>query len=60
MHLERARRLAPQNAQTLYNLSGAYALTNRFNDARSTLNALFQVDPDHAAGRQLQASLPGS
>jgi tetratricopeptide (TPR) repeat protein len=57
-HLERARELDPRNAQTLYNLAGAYALTNQFEKARTTVSRLLEIAPNHQAGRQLLASLP--
>jgi len=57
-HLERARDLDPSNAQTLYNLAGAYALTNQFDRARITATQLLEIAPNHQAGRQLLASLP--
>jgi tetratricopeptide (TPR) repeat protein len=57
-HLERARDLDPRNAQTLYNLAGAYALTNQFDRARTTVTRLLEIAPNHQAGRQLLASLP--
>ena len=57
-YLERARARAPRNAQVLYNLSGAYALAERFGEARATAEALLRVQPDHAPGRALLASLP--
>ncbi|MEP0548647.1 MAG: tetratricopeptide repeat protein [Rhodothermales bacterium] len=56
--LERARARAPRDPQLLYNLSGAYALSQRFADARATAEALLAVQPNHARGRALLASLP--
>jgi tetratricopeptide (TPR) repeat protein len=56
--LERSRGQNPRNPQTLYNLSGAYAQLGRYDDARSTAEALLRVQPDHTGGRQLLASLP--
>lgn len=56
-YLERSRILEPSNTQTLYNLSGAYALVNRLDDAHVTVTQLLELDPDHQAGRQLLASL---
>jgi tetratricopeptide (TPR) repeat protein len=57
-YLERARAVAPRDAQILYNLSGAYALSERFDDARTTAEALLRIQPNHARGRALLASLP--
>jgi len=59
-YLERARALAPRDPQVLYNLSGAYALSQRFDDARATAEALLRIQPNHARGRALLASLPPS
>ena len=56
--LERARRLEPGNTQTLYNLSGAYALSQRFAEAREAAEAVLRLDPSHARARALLASLP--
>ena len=53
-----ARRHNPRNPQTLYNLSGAYAQLGEFAEARRTAEALLQLQPSHAGGRQLLASLP--
>ncbi|MEM1094971.1 MAG: tetratricopeptide repeat protein [Bacteroidota bacterium] len=49
---------APDHAQTLYNLSGAYALTDQPDAARQTLQRLLEIDPSHEDGRRLLASLP--
>ncbi|MEM6782506.1 MAG: tetratricopeptide repeat protein [Bacteroidota bacterium] len=56
--LEEARGLAPANTQVLYNLSGAYALEGRMDDARATVQALLAIEPNHGGGRALLASLP--
>ena len=56
--LERSRDLDPVNPQTLYNLSGAYALSRRYADARRTATALLALYPSHTGGQQLLASLP--
>jgi tetratricopeptide (TPR) repeat protein len=56
--LERAHRLAPTNTQFLYNLSGAYALLDRYDDARRAAEEVLRLDPDHVAARQLLESLP--
>jgi tetratricopeptide (TPR) repeat protein len=56
--LEESRRLNPRNAQTLYNLSGAYAQLGRFDDARASVQQLLRVQPDHQQARRLLASLP--
>ena len=59
-YLERSRKLDPRNAQTLYNLSGAYALSQRFSEAREAAEAVLELDPDHDRARALLASLPQS
>ena len=56
--LERARSLEPRNAQTLYNLSGAYALSGRYAEAREAAGAVLALQPDHARARALLGSLP--
>lgn len=56
-YLERARARDPKNAQTLYNLSLAYALSQRFAEARATAEVLLRTQPDHAQGRALLARL---
>src|SRR5690606_33257531 len=56
-YLERARTLDPTNAETLYNLSVAYALARRFDEARATAEVLLRARPDHAQGRALLARL---
>jgi tetratricopeptide (TPR) repeat protein len=58
--LERAHALAPTNVQFLYNLSGAYALNGRYDDARRTAQEVLRLDPDHVGAQQLLASLPPS
>ncbi|MFQ5568055.1 MAG: tetratricopeptide repeat protein [Rhodothermales bacterium] len=57
-HLERALALEPNHPQTLYNLSGAYALTRQFEKARTTVTHLLDVAPNHQDGRRLLSSLP--
>lgn len=57
-YLERAVALDPQDAAALYNLAGAYALMQRYDQARRTVDRLLQLHPDHAGGRALLASLP--
>ena len=57
VHLERARELEPYNPQTLYNLSLAYMLSQRLDEARSTAEALLRAQPDHAQAQALIALL---
>ncbi|MCB0275376.1 MAG: tetratricopeptide repeat protein [Calditrichaeota bacterium] len=44
--LEKAVKMAGDDPQLLYNLSGAYALDQQFEKALETLNLLFRVDPN--------------
>lgn len=57
-YLAQAAENDPENAQTLYNLSGAYALTQNYAKARETVTRLLEVAPNHRDGRLLLASLP--
>ncbi len=57
-HLERAVALQPDDGQSLYNLSGAYALTGQYDLARQTVRRLLDLAPDHRDGQRLLASLP--
>ena len=57
-HLERAARLAPRDAQALYNLAGAYALTGRTSQARDAGRRVLELQPGHAGASALLASLP--
>lgn len=59
-HLERSLELEPENQQALYNLSGAYALSQQFEKARTTVNRLLEIAPSHQGGQQLLASLPAT
>ncbi|HET6568096.1 MAG TPA: tetratricopeptide repeat protein [Rhodothermales bacterium] len=56
--LERALELDSSNQQTLYNLSGAYAVTQRYDKARATVTRLLHIAPGHADARRLLLSLP--
>ncbi len=60
-YLEKARRQAPRDPQLLYNLSGAYALNQRFDEAMKTIVEAEEIDPDfpdlQAFKRQLQEIL---
>ena len=56
--LEQARRLVPTNTQVLYNLSGAYALTDRYGEARAAAEEVLRLDPAHVSARLLLESLP--
>ena len=52
-HLERAFALNPEEVHVLYNLSGAYALTQQYHKARQVVNRLLQLAPDHEGGLRL-------
>jgi tetratricopeptide (TPR) repeat protein len=52
------RASAPRDTTVLYKLAAAYALTQQYDEARATLDALRAVAPGHASGRALAASLP--
>lgn len=52
-YFERARVFEPGHIQTLYNLSVAYALLQRFDEARAVVLALLRIAPNHAQGRAL-------
>ena len=45
-YLEKARKKAPKDPQLLYNLSGAYALNQRFTEAMKTIIEAEKIDPD--------------
>lgn len=57
-HLETARRQNPRNPQTLYNLGGAYAQLQRFDEARTAARQALQLRPDYTPAQALLASLP--
>ena len=59
-YLERALALDPRNPQVLYNLGAAYAVSQRFAEARTALDALLRIQPGNAQARALFASLPRS
>ncbi|MFN2564192.1 MAG: hypothetical protein ABR499_04185, partial [Gemmatimonadaceae bacterium] len=60
-NLERERARLPRNADLLYNLAAAYALTQQYEKSRELLAALEQVDPRHPGARELRQRLsPGS
>lgn len=57
-YLEQAAQGEPDHVQTLYNLSGAYALTQNYTKAHETIRRLLELAPNHRDGRLLLASLP--
>ena len=52
-HLDRARAIEPTNIQALHHLTVAYALSERMDEARATVQTLLFYQPDHAQGRAL-------
>jgi lysophospholipase L1-like esterase len=52
---QRAR--SPRDTAVLYKLAAAYALTEQYDSARATLDALRAVDPAHGEGAALLAAL---
>ena len=56
-HLERAAELEPESLQILLQLAQYYVLVREWEQARKTTVKLLQVDPEHVAGRQLEAFL---
>ncbi len=56
--LERSKAFDAVDPQMLYNLSGAYALSRRYDEARQTVTSLLALYPNHTGGQQLLASLP--
>lgn len=56
-YLERATKMAPTDPQLLYNLSGAYALSARYEDARKTLAKLDRIAPNFPGAGDLKRQL---
>ena len=56
--LERKRANAPHDTAILFDLGGAYALTQQYGKAREALATLARVAPNHAGARGLMARLP--
>jgi len=56
--LERSRASAPRDTTILYDLGGAYALTQQYEKSREALTMLTRVAPGHAGARSLMARLP--
>ena len=56
--LERRRASAARDTTILYDLGGAYALTQQYEKAMEVLRALTRIAPNHAGGRSLMARLP--
>ena len=56
--LERSLAAAPRDTSLLYDLGGAYALTQQYEKSREVLTTLTRVAPAHAGARSLIARLP--
>ncbi len=56
-YLERARAEAPQMPQVLYNLSGAYLMDKRYDEAIELAEQLIALEPGNATYRDLLAGL---
>lgn len=56
--LERAVALNPADLRARYNLAGAYALRQRFEDARRQAEEILRLNPGAEDARRLLASLP--
>jgi len=56
--LERRHATAPRDTNVLYDLGGAYALTQQYEKSRDALTRLLRVAPNHAGARSLIARLP--
>jgi len=56
-YLEKAYAMAPDDAQIAYNLSGAYALSGQYDQARKTLAALEKISPVFPGAADLKRQL---
>jgi tetratricopeptide (TPR) repeat protein len=56
--LERNLAAMPRDTNVLYDLGGAYALTQQYEKSREVLTLLTRVAPTHAGARNLMARLP--
>lgn len=55
--LEESLKFNPEDLQTLYNLSGAYALNKDFEKAKSTLKKVLQREPNYPGAQSLAQQL---
>ncbi len=55
--LEKAAKLAPQDAQLIYNLSGAYALDRQYEKAKRYLDILAELRPNFPGAADLRQQL---
>ena len=56
-YLEKAAKMSPNDAQLIYNLSGAYALNRQFDLARVTLQKLEKLHPNFPGAADLKRQL---
>jgi tetratricopeptide (TPR) repeat protein len=56
-YLEKAVKMAPKDPQLIYNLSGAYALSQQFDKARSYLSRLDELSPNFPGANDLKRQL---
>lgn len=56
-YLERAYKLQPNDAQNLYNLSGAYGIQKDFSQAKFYLNKLLNIAPNFPGAKEWQSQL---
>ncbi len=55
--LEAAARMNPKDAQTIYNLSGAHALSGHYEDAKKSLDKLYTLNPNFPGADDLKRQL---
>lgn len=55
--LERSSTLNPNDAQVLYNLSGAYSLTKNYEKALSAINSCLMLNPSYPGAANLQTQI---
>lgn len=55
--LERSSALNPNDAQVLYNLSGAYSLTKNYEKALSAINSCLMLNPNYPGAANLQTQI---
>jgi tetratricopeptide (TPR) repeat protein len=56
-YLEESLKYNPEDLQTLYNLSGAYALNKEFDKAKITLKKVLQKEPNYPGAQSLAQQL---
>ncbi|MBU1680989.1 MAG: tetratricopeptide repeat protein [Bacteroidetes bacterium] len=56
-HLEKSLRMNPNDAQALYNLSGAYSQQKKYKEALDMISRCLQVNPNYKGAKEFQAQL---